>query len=161
MAGGVQDTIPSCHFCRCWRMQSSHPGGDPFSHPSGSSVSRPVRVTDRSAARGLPSAHSARPPPALAGARKHSVPSRVHSVEMTCGSRCAAACPTSRRLTVWSNHHKTLCLGPSPPWRVGGWGRPAASIQFCWLWRPDPLAGLRRVSPKLLFLASPKTRSAS
>jgi len=158
VAGGVQGAIPSCHFIRCWRIHSSHPGGDPFSHPSGSSMSRPVRVTDRPAAGELSSVHSARPPPASAGARKHSVPNRVQSVEMTCGSHCSAVCPTCRRLTAWSNHHKFV-LGPSPPERVWGWGRPAVSIQSCWLLRPDPFSGWRPVSPK--FLADPNTRAAS
>jgi hypothetical protein len=62
------------------RMPSSHPGGDPFSHPSGASVSRPVRVPDRSAPGRLAPARRARPPPGRPGARKRSVPSRVHSV---------------------------------------------------------------------------------
>ena len=61
-------------------MHHSLSGGDPFSHPSGSSVSRPVWVTDRSAARRLSSVGGARPPPGMPGARKHSVPNRVHSV---------------------------------------------------------------------------------
>jgi len=40
------------------------------------------------------------------GARKHSVPVRVHSGVMTCGSRrLPASRPTSRWLTAWSNHH--------------------------------------------------------
>ena len=38
-------------------------GGDPFSHPSGSSVTRPARVTDQTAVPGLSSAPGARPPP--------------------------------------------------------------------------------------------------
>ena len=37
-------------------------------------------MTVRSAVRGLSSPHRARPPPASPGARKHSVPNRVHSV---------------------------------------------------------------------------------
>ena len=40
-------------------------GGDPFSHPSGSSVTRPARVTDQTAVPGLASAHGARPPPVI------------------------------------------------------------------------------------------------
>jgi len=43
-------------------------------------MSRPVRVTDWTAAGGRSSARNARPPPASAGARKHSVPNRVQSV---------------------------------------------------------------------------------
>ena len=160
VAGGVQGAIRSCHFVRCWRIHSSHPEGDPFSHPSGSSVSRPIRVTDRSAVDRVPSTHSARPPPASAGARKHSVPNRVQSVRDDLWLTLRAARPTCRRLTAWSNHHKFV-LGPSPPRRGWGGGRPAASIQFCWLLRPDPFAGVQPVSPKSLFLADPKTRSAS
>ena len=72
-------------------------GGDPFSHPSGSSVTRPARVTVQTAVRELASTHGARPPPGIPGARKHSVPSRVHSVETNGGSRrLAAARPTWR-----------------------------------------------------------------
>jgi len=142
------------------RMHASHPGGDPFSHPSGSSVPRPVRVTDRSARRGLSSTPGARPPPGLPGARKHSVPDRVHSVVMTWGSRrLPASRPTCRRLLAGSNHPKQFRLSPPP--RAGGGGRPAAPIQFCWLTRPDPLAGSRWVSPKSVFFPGPKTRVAS
>jgi hypothetical protein len=64
----------------CSKRYHSLSGGDPFSHPSGSSASRPAWVTDRTVAGGLPSARNARPPPGTPGARKHSVPNRVHSV---------------------------------------------------------------------------------
>src|ERR1017187_6329091 len=55
-------------------------GGDPFSHPSGSSVSRRIRVRPPSAAGRLSPAHRARPPPGRPEARKRSVPNRVHAV---------------------------------------------------------------------------------
>ena len=95
-------------------MHSSHPGGDPFSHPSGSSMSRPAWVTDRSAAGRLSSTHSARPPPGLAGARKHSVPTRVHSVgdDLWLARPFRTVRPTCRRLSAWSNHLK-ISLGHS------------------------------------------------
>ena len=105
-------------------MPSSLAGGDPFSHPSGSSVARPAWVTGRSAAGRLPSARSARPPPGRPGARKHSVPNRVHSVVMTCGSRDLwAARPTWRRLLAWSNHHK-ITLGHCRRGGLGAGGDP-------------------------------------
>jgi hypothetical protein len=81
-------------------------GGDPFSHPSGSSVSRPAWVTVRTAAGGLSSARSARPPPGPPGARKHSVPNRVHSV----GNDLWLARP----LGSASNLSQTLGLVESP-----------------------------------------------
>lgn len=75
---------PRCDSClsfQSWiRRPSSHPGGDPFSHPSGFRMSRPVWVPAWSAARGRSATRSARPPPGLPGARKHPVPNRVHSV---------------------------------------------------------------------------------
>src|ERR1017187_7330684 len=75
---------PRCNSCLSFLlligMHRSLAGGDPFSHPSGSSMSRPAWVSDRSAAGGFSSARSARPPPGTPGARKHSVPNRVHSV---------------------------------------------------------------------------------
>ena len=61
-------------------MPSSHPGGDPFSHPSGVSVSRPVRVSDQPASWRFVPSRCAHPSPGPPGARKRSVPNRVHSV---------------------------------------------------------------------------------
>ena len=92
----------------------SHPGGDPFSHPSGSSVSRPVWVTDQSAVGGLSSAPA---PHALlpAGREPENIQCQTGFIQqvMTWGSRrLAAARPTCRRLPAWSNHHKTF------PWAV-------------------------------------------
>jgi len=61
-------------------MPSSPSGGDPFSHPSGASVSRPVRVPDQPASWRRQPPRRTHPPPGPPGARKRSVPSRVHSV---------------------------------------------------------------------------------
>jgi hypothetical protein len=73
----------SCSTLKRVSQTSRRSAGDCRSrrgHPSGSSVLRPAWVTVRSAAGGLPSARSTRPPPGHPGARKHSVPNRVHSV---------------------------------------------------------------------------------
>jgi hypothetical protein len=43
-------------------------------------MQRPAWVSDQTAAGGLSSTDSARPPPDIPGARKHSVPNQVHSV---------------------------------------------------------------------------------
>ena len=45
-----QGAIPSGRFYFLIRMGSTHPGGDPFSHPAGSSVARRGRVRPSSAA---------------------------------------------------------------------------------------------------------------
>ena len=78
----------------------------------------------------------------------------------TCGSlHLPVSRPTSRGLTAWSNHHKILSPWATPA--AAGAGRPAGSIQFCWLGCPDPLAGSRQVSLNSVFLPGPKTRAAS
>ena len=151
---------PRCHSCLSFqsliRRPSSHPGGDPFSHPSGSSVSRPAWVTVRSAARGLLPARSARPPPGRPGARKHSVPNRVHSVGNDLGARAAFRQCVQPVADSWLGRITlNFSLGHSP-WRAWGLGRPAAPIQFCWLGGPDPFAGSRPVSPKSFFLGRPE-----
>ena len=104
------------------RMRSSHAGGDPFSHPSGSSVPRPIRVTDQSAKCRRASALSARPPPGEPGARKHSVPSRVHSVsdDVWLASPCGGTSNLS--LTHGLVESPKFRLRPLPPRRVWGAG---------------------------------------
>ena len=111
---------PRCNSCLSFplliRMRSPHPGGDPFSHPSGSSVSRPVWVPDRSASGGLSSAGSARPPPGQPGARKHSVPNQVHSVGDDLGLAPRHACRGASNLSQTPGlveSPKSFALGPA------------------------------------------------
>src|SRR5512137_3197266 len=81
-------------------MRACRWAGDPFSHPSGSSVTRPDWVTVGSAAPGLSSPRGARPPPGQPGARKHSVPNRVHSVGHDLGLARPFGCASNLALTL-------------------------------------------------------------
>ena len=99
-------------------------GGDPFSHPSGSSVSRPAWVAVRSAAGGLSSTRSARPPPGTPGARKHSVPVRVHSVVLTWGSRPLSGSASNLALTHSLVESPKILSPGATPAAAGGRGDP-------------------------------------
>ena len=112
-------------------------GGDPFSHPSGSSVARLARVSSRPAAPQLALARGARPPPGGPGARKHSVPNRVHSVETNGGSRRLVA--FSRRVQTSADsrlgritiNSPGLCVPPVMFYRGDGSGRATKSPVAC------------------------------
>jgi hypothetical protein len=102
------------------RMPSSVVGGDPFSHPSGSSVSRPVRVPDRSAAGALSPSRGARPPPGLPGARKQSVPSRVHLVGHDLWPAPPSGSASNRSQTLGWVESPSTCAWATPA--AAGWG---------------------------------------
>ena len=131
------------------RMHPALAGGDPFSHPSGSSVSRPVWVPVRSAAGGLSSARSARPPPGLPGARKHSVPNRVHSAGDDLGLARPFGSASKLSHTLGLVEPPYFFLGPLPAWRAASRERPAAPIQFRWLGCTFPPQSRRLVATSI------------
>ena len=102
---------PWCRSCLSFLFCSDafppRRGGDPFSHPSGSSVARPARVTVQTAVLRLASALRRTPSSRSSGSQKtFSAQSCSFSRDKLWLAPFHTARPTFRRLTAGSNHHK-------------------------------------------------------